>query len=326
MKLHRRKFLQLTTGAALASSLPPFAYAQSYPSRPVRMIVPYPPAGPTDVLARVIAEKLSEQLGKQFFIENVPAAGGNIGTGAAARAPADGHTILVAVNSLVINPTLYATVPFDPYKDFDPVTLAIAFGTGLVVNPAVPANSVAELVTLVRQSPGKFTYTSGGVGTPSHLLGELFRMSQSLDLPHVPFAGSGPAIAAVVAGHVPIAFTALTPALPQIAAGKLRALAITSKRKSSVLPQVPTAAEAGFAELDGDGWIGVLVPSRTPSDIVQMLNRYIKTALAAPDVQQRMATLGFDAIGSAPEEFSAQMKIELEKWAKVIRGANLKSE
>ena len=326
MKLHRRHFLQLAAGAALASPRSHLAFAQAYPERPVKMLVPYPPAGPTDVFARVIAERLSDQLGKQFFIENVPGAGGNVGMGAAARAPADGHTILVAVNSLIINPTLYPSVPFDPYKDFDPVTLAIAFGTGLVVNSTVPANTVSELVTLIRQNPGKYSYTSGGVGTPSHLLGELFRMSQSLDLPHIPFAGSGPAIAAVVGGHVPIAFTALTPALPQITSGKLRALAVTSKRKSKVLPNVPTAAEAGFAELEGDGWIGVLVPARTSSDIVKMLNRQIKTVLEAPDVQQRMATLGFDAIGSSPEEFTAQMKNELEKWAKVIRMANLKPE
>jgi tripartite-type tricarboxylate transporter receptor subunit TctC len=326
MKLRRRRFLQLATGVAFASSLSHSAIAQAYPARPVRLIVPYPPAGPTDVFARIIAERLSDQLGKQFFVENVPGAGGNIGTGSAARAPADGHTLLVAVNSLVINPTLYATVPFDPYKDFDPVTLAISFGTGLVVHPSVPAKSIEELITLIRQSPGKFNYTSGGVGTPSHLLGELFRVSQSLDLPHVPFAGSGPAMAAVVAGHVPIAFTALTPALPQITSGKLRALAVTSKQRSAVLPNVPAAAEAGFAELEGDGWIGVLVPSRTPRDIVGELNRQIKIALAAPDVQQRLATFGFDAIGSAPEEFSAQMKHELEKWAKVIRMANLKQE
>jgi tripartite-type tricarboxylate transporter receptor subunit TctC len=326
MKLGRRQFLQLATGVALASSRSRLVFAQAYPERPVKMVVPYPPAGPTDAFARVVAEKLSDQLGKQFFVENMPGAGGNIGTGAAARAPADGYTILVAVNSIVINPTLYPSVPFNPYKDFDPVTLAIGFGTGLVVNPTVPATSINELVTLIRQNPGKYSYTSGGVGTPSHLLGELFRMSQSLDLPHIPFTGSGPAIAAVVGGHVPIAFTALTPALPQIAAGKLRALAITSKHRSTALPNVPTAAEAGFAELEGDGWIGVLVPARTPRDIVQMLHRQIKAVLATSDVQQRMATLGFDTIGSAPEEFTAQMKIEFEKWAKVIRMANLKPE
>ena len=324
MKLPRRKFLQLVAGAAVLPMTSRLTRAQSYPARPVRMIVPYPPGGPTDVFARLIAQKLSDHLGKQFIVENVPGAGGNIGTGQAAKAPADGHTILVAVNSLVINPTLYATVPFDPYKDFDPVTLAVAFSTGLSVNPSVPANTIKELVTLIRANAGKYSYTSGGVGTPSHLLGELFRMSLSLDLPHVPFTGSGPAIGSVVAGHVPIAFTALTPALPQITSGKLRALAVMSKRKSPMLPNVPTAAEAGFAELDGDGWIGILVPVGTSRVIVDLLNREMKKIVSLPDVQQRMVPFGFDPIGTTPEEFLAQLKAEMEKWGKVIRAADIK--
>jgi tripartite-type tricarboxylate transporter receptor subunit TctC len=324
MTLPRRNFLQLAASTAVLPLASRAVLAQDYPVRPVRMIVPYPPAGPTDVFARLIAQRLSDRFGKPFVVENIAGAGGNIGTGQAAKAPADGHTILVAVNSLVINPTLYATVPFDPYKDFDPVTLAVAFGTGLTINPSVPANSVKELVALIRANAGKYSYTSGGVGTPSHLLGELFRMSLSLDLPHIPFTGSGPAIAAVVAGHVPIALTALTPALPQITSGKLRALAVMSQRKSPVLPNVPTAPEAGFNDLHGDGWIGILVPAGTSRGIVNLLNHEIKTIVGQPDVQQRMTPLGFDPVGTTPEEFSAQLRIEMEKWGKVIRAANIK--
>jgi tripartite-type tricarboxylate transporter receptor subunit TctC len=288
------------------------------------MIVPFPPGGPTDVFARLLAQKLSDQLGKPFVVENIPGAGGNIGTGLAAKAAADGHTILVAVNSLVINPTLYATVPYDPYKDFDPIALAVAFGTALSVNPSVPAHTVKELVAVIRANPGKYSYTSGGVGTPSHLLGELFRMSLSLDLPHIPFAGSGPAITSVVGGQVPIAFTALTPALPQITSGNLRALAVLSKRHSQILPNVPTAAEAGFDELTGDGWIGLLAPAGTPNEIVKLLNGEIKKIVGLPDIRERMTPLGFDPIGTTPEEFLAELKMEMEKWSKVIRAANIK--
>ena len=274
----------------------------------------------------MLAQKLSENLGKQFYIENIGGAGGNIGTGQAAKAPADGYTILIAVNSLVINPTLYATVPFDAQKDFDPVTLAVAFGTSLSVNPSVPANTLKELIAHIRANPGKYSYTSGGVGTPSHLLGELLRISQSLDLPHIPFAGSGPAVASVVAGHVPIAFTALTAAVPHIKSGKLRAIAVASKQRSPALPETPTTAEAGYTELEGDGWIGVLLPARSPREIVGLLNREITKIIAIPDVRSQMAPFGFEPVGSAPEEFSAQLRIEMEKWGKVIQTANIKAE
>ncbi len=322
--LLRRQFLELAATATVLPLASRSAWAQSYPTRPVRMIVPFPPGGPTDVFARLLAQKLSDQLGKPFVVENIPGAGGNIGTGLAAKAAADGHTILVAVNSLVINPTLYATVPYDPYKDFDPIALAVAFGTALSVNPSVPAHTVKELVAVIRANPGKYSYTSGGVGTPSHLLGELFRMSLSLDLPHIPFAGSGPAITSVVGGQVPIAFTALTPALPQITSGNLRALAVLSKRHSQILPNVPTAAEAGFDELTGDGWIGLLAPAGTPNEIVKLLNGEIKKIVGLPDIRERMTPLGFDPIGTTPEEFLAELKMEMEKWSKVIRAANIK--
>ena len=322
MNLTRRQVLQLTSVMALSGAAR-FAWGLEYPTRTVRIIVPFAPGGPADVFARLIAQKLTDRLGKTFFVENLPGASGNIGTGQAARAPADGHTILVAVNSLVINPALYSSVPYDPYKDFDPVTLAVAFGTGLSVNPSVPARTIRELESLIRDHPGKYSYTSGGVGTPSHLLGEAFRLSANLDLPHIPFNGSGPAIAAVVAGHVPIAFTALTAAVPHIKSERLRAIAVLGPRRSQSFPDVPTAIETGYPELDGDGWIGFLVPAGSPRPVVDLLNQEIQRIVADHETKQQIASFGFDAVGSSPETFAMQMKAEAGKWTKVIRAARI---
>jgi tripartite-type tricarboxylate transporter receptor subunit TctC len=317
--------------AASAAALPAAArmtsrtaWAQAYPGRPVRVIVPYAPGGPTDVCARLIAQKLSEQLGKQFYVENVAGAGGNIGTGQAARAAADGYVVLITVNSHVINPSLYDTVPYDAFKDFEAVTLAATFASALSVNPTVPANTVKDLVALIKASPGKYSFASPGFGTPSHLLGEQFRVVVGLDLVHVPYNGSGPATTSVVAGHTPIGFAALSAAVPQVRDGKLRALAVMSKGRSPALPELPTIMQAGYPDLDGDGWVGVLVPAGTPTEIVTLLQREVVKIIGLPDMKERLSGLGFDPVGSTPEEFAAQMKLEMEKWAKVIRVANLK--
>jgi tripartite-type tricarboxylate transporter receptor subunit TctC len=328
VKLPRRRFLHLAAGAAAlpaASRMTSrMAWAQAYPIRPVRVIVPFAPGGPTDVCARLIAQKLSEHLGKQFYVENVAGAGGNIGTGQAARAAADGYAVLITVNSHVISPSLYDAVPYDAFKDFEAVTLAAAFASALSVNPAVPANTVKDLVSLIKSSPGKYSFASPGFGTPSHLLGEQFRVVVGLDLVHVPYNGSGPATTSVVAGHTPIAFAALSAAVPQVRDGKLRALAVMSKSRSQALPELPTITQAGYPDLDGDGWVGVLVPAGAPTDIVTLLQREVVKIIALPDMKERLSALGFDPVGSTPEEFAAQMKLEMEKWAKVIRAANLK--
>jgi len=326
MKLPRRHFLQLAAGTAALPALSRIARAQTYPARPVRVIVPYAPGGPTDVCARLIAQGLSDRLGRQFYVENIAGAGGNIGTGQAARAAADGYSILVTVNSHVINPTLYSRIPYDPFKDFEAVTLAAAFASALSVNPSVPAGTVRELVTLIKASPGKYSFASPGFGSPSHLLGEQFRVVAGLDLVHVPYGGSGPAIASTVAGHTPIAFAALSAAAPLVKDGKLRALAVMSKSRSQVLPELPTIAEAGYPGLEGDGWVGVLVPAGTPPQTIAVLQREIVSIIALPEVKERLSSLGFDPVGDTPEEFTAQMKLEMEKWAKVIRVANLKAE
>jgi tripartite-type tricarboxylate transporter receptor subunit TctC len=301
-------------------------FAQNYPAKPVRTIVPFAAGGPTDVAARLIAQKLSERLGKQFYVENIVGAGGNIGTGQAAKAPADGYTILITVNSHVMNPIMYDHVPYDPYKDFDPVTLAVAFGSVLAVNPSVPATTVKDLVKLIRAGTVKYSFGSPGVGTPSHLVGEQFRLSLGLDLVHVPYGGGGPAIASVVAGHTPISFAGLSVAAPQAKDGKLRVLALMSKTRSQLLPDVPTIAEAGYPDLDGDGWVGIFVPAGTPRELVELLNREVVEIIALPETKQRLVTLGFQPIGSSPEDFAKQMKLEAGKWGKVIRSANIRQK
>jgi len=323
--MKRRQFLKL--GAATAASLAaPSAWAQAYPARPVRMIVTFAPGGPTDVAARLIAQKLSESLGRQFYVENVAGASGNIGTAQAAKAQPDGYTLLVTVNNLVINPPLFGNVSYDPYKDFDPVAMAVGFSSAFAVHPSVPAKSVNELIDHIKQNPGKLSFASPGLGTPSHLLGEQFKVTLGLDLVHVPYSGSGPAITATVAGHTPICFAAMSAAAPQAKEGKLRVLAVMSKNASPSLPDAPTIAAAGHPGLDGDGWVGALVPAGTPKDIIALLNREIARIIALPDVTERFATLGLDPVGGTPDAFGRDMRAEGEKWAKVIRAADLKAQ
>jgi tripartite-type tricarboxylate transporter receptor subunit TctC len=326
MKLPRRQFLHLAAGAAALPAVSRIARAQSYPERPVRVVVPYAPGGPTDVFGRLIAQKLSEQLGRQFFVENIGGAGGNIGMGRAARADRDGYTVVIVATPLAINPSLYDTVPFDPIKDFDPVTLAVSTTTVLTAHPSVPAQTARDLVALIRANPGKYSFGSPGTGTPSHLLGELFRLSLNLDLVHVPFNSGGLAIGSNLAGHTPLCFGTPPPALPHLKDGKLRALAVTSKARVPTLPDVPTMAEAGYSDVEGVSCFAVAVPGGTPKEIVALLNREIVKIMALPEIKERLATLGFDSIASSPEEFSARIRADTEKWGKVIRAANIKAE
>jgi tripartite-type tricarboxylate transporter receptor subunit TctC len=325
MQFSRRKILSAATGAAAAMTLPRVARAETYPSRPVRIIVAFGAGGPGDVFARLMAEKFSQHFGQQFFVENIVGAGGNIGTEKAAKSPPDGYTILINANNQIINPLLYETVPYDPVKDLAPVSLAAGFPTAFSVNTAaVPAKTVTELVALVRATPGKFSYASAGVGTPSHLLGERFRQALNLDIVHVPYSGSGPATQAVLAGDTPICFAGLTAAAPLVSTGKIRVLATMSKTRSRALPDVPTIAEAGYPGLDGEGWEGIFVPAGTPQDIITLLSDQTRNILAQPDVTQRLETLGFSVSGSTPEAFAKELAAETQIWAKVIGAAGLK--
>jgi tripartite-type tricarboxylate transporter receptor subunit TctC len=255
MRLPRRTFLHLAAGAAALPAVVRFASAQTYPMRPVRAVVAFAPGGVTDTFARVMAQKLTEQLGKQVYVENIAGATGNIGTAQVARAPPDGYTILLAFSSHVVNPTLFARVPYDPIKDFDPVTLAVAT-TVITVHPAVPANTVKELVELIKANPGKYSFGSAGAGMQAHLAGEQFRLSLGLDLVHVPFGGGGPAVAAVVAGHTPISFGSPQAAMQHVREGTVRALAVTSKKRSQIFPDVPTLTEAGYPGGQARSWCG----------------------------------------------------------------------
>src|SRR3984957_14487095 len=326
MTLLRRQFLSLAAAAAALPAFPDIASAESYPGRPVRVIVPYSPGGPTDVCARFVAQGLSEALGKQFYVENIAGAGGNIGTGQAARTTPDGYSILITVNSYVINPTLYDKIPYRVLKDFEAVPLAAIFPSAMLVHPSVPAMTVKELVALIKANPNKYSFASPGFGTPSHLLGEQFRVATNVDLVHVPYGGSGAAVTSVVAGNPPIGFAALSAAVPFIQDGKLRALAVMSQHRSQALPDLPTIAEAGYPDLDGDAWVGVLVPAGTPKEVGARLHQEIVKIIGEPDTRERLAGLGLDPVGENPEQFSGQLKVEMEKWTRIIRAAKIRVE
>jgi tripartite-type tricarboxylate transporter receptor subunit TctC len=326
MDLRRRRFLFLTASAAALPTFAGTAKTQTYPARPVRVIVPFSPGGPTDVFARIIAGNLSRSLGQQFYVENQPGAGGNLGMGAGARAASDGYTIMVVSTSYIVNPSLYAKIPYDPFNDFAPVTLAVATPNVLLVHPSIPASNVTELIAFLKANNGKYSYAHSGIGTTSHLSGEMFKHSQGLDLVSVPFGGAAPAVQSALAGHTPIAFTVLTPAVSQVKGGKLRALAVTTPKRTQALPDVPTMAEAGLPGQESDTMSGVLVPAHTPPPIVELLHREIGKAMIEPEAAQKLASLGFDTIDSTPEEFSSRIRTEIPKWAKVIKTAGIKAE
>jgi tripartite-type tricarboxylate transporter receptor subunit TctC len=323
MRTDRRRFIAGT----LALSVPgaTSARAQSlYPNRPVRVIVPFAPGGVTDVVARLIAGKVSEQLGRQFYVENIVGGSGNVGMGQAARAAADGYTMLTAFSSYVINPALFERVPYDPITDFDPLSLAVTSTTVIVANVELPVSNIKELVALIRANPGKLSYASAGTGTTSHLAGEQFRLALAPDLVHVPFGGGAPAMASVVAGHTPVGMGTPTVVVPLVNDRKLRALAVTSKVRTLTLPQVPTMAESGYPDIEGDSFVGFVVPAATPKDVIALLNREIVRSLATPDMKERLAMLGNDVVASTAEEFGMRIRAELSIWAKVIKAANIR--
>jgi tripartite-type tricarboxylate transporter receptor subunit TctC len=301
-------------------------HAQSWPDHPVKVIVPFAAGGPTDVTARLIAQKLSERLKQQFYVENHAGAGGNVGIGAAAKSVGDGYTILFASSSFVVNPSLYAQVPYDPFRDFAPVTMAVDSPNAILVNPAVPARDANELVALIRANPGKYNFATAGVGTTPHLAGEVFKRSLGLDLVHVPFGGAGPAVQSAVAGHTPIIFTTVSGTVPLVRENKLRALAVMGRSRASALPEVATTGEQGLAGLESNTFQGVLVPAGTPQAVIDRLHAEIAQIERADDVRQRFAALGFELVANTPAQFSQMIRDDIAKWGKVIREANIHVE
>src|SRR5262245_2351654 len=293
MTLDRRNLLQRAGAAAAGIAAPTIALAQAWPTRSVRVIVPFTPAGPTDLFARLIAPKLADQLGQQFYVENVGGAGGNIGAGRAAQAAPDGYTIFVNGGNHVINPSLFHEVPYDPIKSFDPVTIAVTSPVLLTINPSVKADTVKELVELIRSNPQKYSFATPATGTPPDLVGELFRLALKLDLVRVPFKGGGEALNSVMGGQTPLSFGAIAPAIPLVKSGKLRAIAVTGKARMATLPDVPTFTEAGFPQIAGETWFCVVAPKGTPQDIIAKLHAAVAKAVADPDVKQRLEVLGY---------------------------------
>jgi tripartite-type tricarboxylate transporter receptor subunit TctC len=317
-----RKTLVAAALAGLAAASA--ASAQDYPNRPVRMIVPFAAGGPTDVIARVVAQKLTEGLGQQVVVDNRAGAGGNIGMGLAATASPDGYTVIVVSSSFVVNPGLYKSIPYDPYKSFVPVSNMAASPNVFTIHPTIPAKSMKDLLTLVSADPKKFSIATPGVGTTPDLSAQLLKLTTKLDFITVPFGGAGPAVGAVVANQVPIGCTALPPTTPHIQGGRLRAIAVTSSKRVGAIPDVPTMAEVGFKGQEADTLQGLLVPAGTPKAIVDRLHGQVVKMMAQPDVKSRVEGLGFDIIASSPAQFAAQVKVEVEKWTRVVKAAGIK--
>jgi tripartite-type tricarboxylate transporter receptor subunit TctC len=325
MKLPRRNFLHLAAGAAALPAVSHFAWAQAYPTRPVRVIVPFAPGGNSDITARLIGQWLSERLGQQFITENRPGTGSNIGTEMVVNAPPDGYTLLLAGGWNAINATLYEKLNHNFIRDIAPVASIASIPLVMVVNPSVPAKTVPEFIAYAKTSPGKINYASAGTGAPSHVTGELFKMMAGVDMVHVPYHGGGPALPDLIAGQVQVMFASTVSSIEYIRAGRLRALAVTTATRLEVLPDVPTVGEfvPGYK---ATGWSGLGAPKATPAEIVEKLNKEINAGLADPKIKARLADLGGTPLVGSPADFGKLIADDTEKWARVIRAANIKAE
>ena len=325
MKLPRRKFLHLAAGAAALSTVTRIAWTQAYPTRPVRIVVPFTPGGASDITARLMGQWLSERLGQQFVIDNRPGGGTNIGTEAVVRAPADGYTLLMVGGYNAINATLYDKLNHNFIRDIAPVAGIIVVPNVMVVNPSVPAATVPEFIAYAKSKPGKTTMASAGTGTPSHVTGELFKMMAGVNLVHVPYRGGGPALTDLLSGQVQVMFATMPSSIEYIRAGKLRALAVATATRSEALPDVPTVGEfvPGY---EASSWSGVGAPRATPAEIVDKLNKEINAGLADPKMKARLADLGGTVLPGPPSDFGKLIAEETEKWAKVVKFAGIKPE
>jgi tripartite-type tricarboxylate transporter receptor subunit TctC len=325
MKLPRRKFLHLATSAAALPVASRIARAQAYPTRPVRLIAPFAPGGSSDIIARLMGQWLSERLGQQFVIDNRPGGGGNIGTEAVVRASPDGYTLLLVGSYNAVNATLYAKLNFDLIRDIAPVASVIRGAYVMVVNPSVPAKTVPEFIAYAKANPGKLTMASSGIGTPPHVIGELFKMMAGVNLVHVPYRGSGPALIDLLAGQVQVSFPSMTSSIEYVRAGKLRALAVTTATRSDALQDIPTVGEfvAGY---EASAWYGLGAPRNTPVEVIDKLNKEINAGLGDPKIKARLADLGNAPLALSPADFGKLIAEETEKWGKVVKFSGAKAD
>ncbi|HWI13424.1 MAG TPA: tripartite tricarboxylate transporter substrate binding protein [Burkholderiales bacterium] len=308
--------------AACAAALP--AGAQAYPTKPIRLIVPFPPGGANDIVARTVNTRLPALLGQSLIIDNRAGAGGNIGTDIAAKSPADGYTLLIANNALTANLSLYAKLPYDPFKDFVPIAMGATSPNMVVVHPSLPARNIKELVALAKARAGAITFASPGPGTPSHLAGELFRARTGADILHVPYKGAGPLMVDQIGGHVMLSFTAPIVSRPHVESGKLRALAVTTEKRWSGMPDLPTVAEAGYPGFDVFLWVAFFAPAGTPREIVDMLATNIERVLQSQDIKDRFAGQGIESATSTPQALAAFLRKEFDMWDKLIKERGIK--
>ncbi len=299
----------------------------AFPVKPIRFVVPFPAGGPLDIVARAIGQELNKSWGQPVIIDNRPGAGGNIGADAVAKSAPDGHTILMgAVSTHAINPTLYSKLPYDPIRDFAPVTLVTSVPNVLVVHPSVPARTVQDLISIAKARPGQLNFASGSTGSAGHLAGELFKAMAGVDMVHIPYKGAAPAVVDLLAGHVSLMFDNMSSALPNIKSGRVRAIAVTTLKRSPMLPALPTISESGLRGFDISTWFGVFAPAGTAPAIVARLNAEIVRALATPEMRERLAALGAEPVGNKPEEFAAFIREEIPKYAKVIKASGAKAD
>ena len=325
MKFPRRNFLHLAASAAALPFAPHLAKAQVYPSRLVRLVVGFPPGGPTDTAARLIGQSLSDRLGQQFIIENRPGAGSNLGTEAVVRAPPDGHTLLLAASANAINATLYDKLNFNFIRDIAPVAAINREPLVMVVNPSFPAKTVPELIAYARANPGKINMASAGNGTPAHVSGELFKMMTGVDMVHVPYRGAGPALTDLLGGQVQAMFPGMSSSIEHVRAGKLRALAVTTASRSDALPDIATVGDF-IPGYEASTWSGIGAPKGTPAEIIDKLNKEINAGLVDPKVKARLANMGSTALPGSPADFGKLIAEETEKWAKVVKFSGAKPD
>jgi tripartite-type tricarboxylate transporter receptor subunit TctC len=315
----------LAAAAAMSIAAPASAFAQAYPTKPIRLIVPYAPGGGTDIISRAAAIELSKTLGQPVAVDNRAGAGGNVGAEMAAKSPPDGYTMVMTASSLHgITPFLYSKLNYDPNKDLVPVIVFASFANVLVLNPGVPAGSVKELIALIKAQPGKFTYASSGSGSTIHMSGEMFKHMLGLDMTHVPYKGSGPAITDLMGGQVHMMFDNIPSAITHIRSGKLKALATTGPKRARSLPDLPTIMESGLPGYESTAWFGLAMPAGTPKEIIVRMNADGQLAAKAPDFIKRMSDLGYDIVGGTPEQMAAMIQDEVRRWGPIVKASGAK--